>query len=400
MRQDHRRLALEVAEKSIVLLKNRDSLLPLTGQERVAVIGRLANVANTGDEGSSNTHPAYVVTPLEGLRESALAAGLTYDDGNDAARAAQVAGQADLALVVVGYTHLDEGEFISPGADPEILKLFPAPVSAEEAAIAAQIQQAMAGASAREGGFSVGGDREAADAARGRRSSDSSGDGGQSAHRGSGDGGQRGDYGDVARGCGGNPHAVVPGHGRWSGAGEGSAGANQPGRSAAVHIPAPQEDLPAFDRDAASAVYDLWHGYRKLDRDGASATFPFGFGLSYTTFEYVALTVESDRVGSADTIRATVTLANTGPVAGDEVVQMYVRALDSRVERARRELKGFARVRVKAGASAKVVVEIPAAELAYYDVSRGWIVEPGRYVLMAGRHAEDAGTLERVIRVE
>ena len=188
MRPDHRRLALEVAEKSIVLLKNRDSLLPLTGQERVGVIGRLANVANTGDAGSSNTHPVYVVTPLEGLQDTAPAAGLTYDDGTDAARVAQVAGQADLALVVVGYSHLDEGEFIAPDADPEILKLFPAPVSAEEATIAAQMQQAVAGAAAREGSFSMGQRPEAADAARRRRSSDSSGDGGQSAHRGGGDG--------------------------------------------------------------------------------------------------------------------------------------------------------------------------------------------------------------------
>ncbi len=398
--QDHRRLALEVAEKSIVLLKNRDSLLPLTGQERVAVIGRLANVANTGDEGSSNTHPAYVVTPLEGLRESALAAGLTYDDGNDSARAAQVVRQADLALVVVGYTHVDEGEFISPGADPEILRLFPAPVSAEEATIAAQMQQAVATASAREGGFSLGGDRKRLTL-------------------------HEEDEALIQAVTAANPRTVVavmagsavimetwreaaaailmlwyPGMEGGRALAKVLLGQTNPSGRLPCTFPRREEDLPAFDRDAASAEYDLWHGYRKLERDGASSAFPFGFGLSYTTFEYVALTVESDRVGSADTIRATVTLANTGPVAGDEVVQMYVRALDSRVERARRELKGFARVRVKAGASAKVVVEIPVAELAYYDVSRGWIVEPGRYALMAGRHAEDAGTLERVITVE
>jgi len=105
-------------------------------------------------------------------------------------------------------------------------------------------------------------------------------------------------------------------------------------------------------------------------------------------------------VGSAVTIRGHGELGEHGARCGDEVVQMYVCALDSRVERARRELKAFARVRIKTGASAKVVLEIPVAELAYYDVSRGWIVEPGRYALMAGRHAEDAGTLERVIRVE
>jgi beta-glucosidase len=164
-------------------------------------------------------------------------------------------------------------------------------------------------------------------------------------------------------------------------------------------FPRRQEDLPAFDRDATSVVYDLWHGYRKLERDGNNAAFPFGFGLSYTTFEYVTLKLERERIGTADTIRAIVTVKNAGARAGDEVVQLYVRALDSKVERARRELKAFRRVRVEAGASAEVVLEIPAAELAYYDVSRGWVVEPGRYALLAAKHAEDEGGLEQVIRI-
>jgi beta-glucosidase len=162
-------------------------------------------------------------------------------------------------------------------------------------------------------------------------------------------------------------------------------------------FPRRPEDLPAFDRDATSVRYDLWHGYRKLERDGASAAFPFGFGLSYTTFEYSGLTVQNERLSQQETIRASVTVTNTGRIAGEDVVQLYVRALDSRVERARRELKAFARVRLEPGAAAQVILEVPVSELAYRDDKRGWVVEPGRYLLLAGHHAEDASALEKIV---
>ena len=391
----HRALALEAAEKSIVLLKNAGGVLPLNGQERLAVIGRLADVPNTGDGGSSDTKPAYVVTPLQGLRERMPANSLTCDDGSDPARAAQLAGRADVALVVVGYTHLDEGEFISPGSDPEVAKLLPVATSEEDAGIAAKI--AAAGLSS--GAFSAGGDRERLTL-------------------------RPEDEALILAVAAANPRTVVavmagsavimeawreraaaivmlwyPGmEGGRALAGILLGRVNPSGRLPCT-FPRRAEDLPAFDRDATAVRYDLWHGYRKLERDGASAAFPFGFGLSYTTFEYAGLTVEHERLGPQDTIRATVTVTNTGGAAGEEVVQLYVRALDSRVERARRELKAFARVSLAPGASRPVVLEVPVSELAYYDEKRGWVVELGRYLLLAGHHAEDAGALEKVVIV-
>ena len=111
----HRQLAREAAQKSIVLLKNDEKLLPLTQVKHLAVIGQLADTPNTGDGGSSNTQPAYVVTPLAGLR-TALGddAKIDYDDGSDPSRAASIAQETDVVLLVVGYTHDDEGEFIDP----------------------------------------------------------------------------------------------------------------------------------------------------------------------------------------------------------------------------------------------------------------------------------------------
>ncbi len=100
------------------------------------MIGRLADTPNTGDGGSSNTRPAYVITPLQGLRE-ALGPDviIDYDDGSDPARAAQVAQGADAVVLVVGYTDQDEGEYIAPDMMNAFIPNFPQP-TAEEAPIA------------------------------------------------------------------------------------------------------------------------------------------------------------------------------------------------------------------------------------------------------------------------
>ena len=131
---DHVSLAREAAEKSAVLLRNEGPVLPLERREvrRLAVIGKLAAKANLGDLGSSRVRPPYVVTPLQGL-ESYLGetAEVLFDDGSVPEQAAALAETCDAAVVVVGTTHRDEGEFISSemlagrtlGGDREILTL-------------------------------------------------------------------------------------------------------------------------------------------------------------------------------------------------------------------------------------------------------------------------------------
>jgi beta-glucosidase len=158
-------------------------------------------------------------------------------------------------------------------------------------------------------------------------------------------------------------------------------------------------DLPFFDRDAPAITYDLWHGYRKLERDGVEPAFPFGFGLSYTTFAYRHLRLAQDSLGSAETLVATVEVTNTGSVAGDEVVQLYIGAQGSVVERASKELKAFARVGLSPGETHVVRLEVPIADLAYYDDKRGWVVEPIEYEVIVGRHAHDKDALRARCRV-
>jgi hypothetical protein len=151
---EHRALSRRAAVQSMVLLRNDGALLPLDPSRlrRLAVIGRLAATPNLGDGGSSNVHPPEAVTPLDGLRAALPAASVVYDDGGDAAR---VAAGADAAVVVVGYTRHDEGEYIDPAGVAHLFHLFPPMTDAETGA---RLQAAMRRASDGHG-MSPGGDR-------------------------------------------------------------------------------------------------------------------------------------------------------------------------------------------------------------------------------------------------
>jgi beta-glucosidase len=159
------------------------------------------------------------------------------------------------------------------------------------------------------------------------------------------------------------------------------------------------EDLPYYDMNARHITYDLWHGYRKLERDGATPAFPYGFGLSYTTFQFANLRLEKNELGANDTLTAELDATNCGEMAGDTVVQLYTAVKNSRVERAPKELKAFRRVKLQPGETKTVRIEIPLKELAYYDPSAGWTVEPAGYTLIAGQHSLDPQALKAEFRV-
>ena len=151
-----------------------------------------------------------------------------------------------------------------------------------------------------------------------------------------------------------------------------------------ISFPAALEDLPAFDNVSLQVDYDLFHGYRHLDRHDTPALFPFGHGLSYTTITYDELDVLAD----PDLLVAQVTITNTGAADAVETVQLYVGAMEATVERAPRELKGFARAPISAGQTVTVDIEIPVADLAYWDMNTSsWVVESVDYAVAAGPSA-------------
>jgi len=156
-------------------------------------------------------------------------------------------------------------------------------------------------------------------------------------------------------------------------------------------IPHRLMDVPSyvnFPGDATGVRYGegLFVGYRGYDATDTDVAFPFGHGLSYTTFAYgdVAATA------SGDDVTVTVAVTNTGVVAGREVVQVYVGKPASSVVRVPRELKGFADVTLAPGETATVTVAIPADELAFYSVAdHAWVVEGGEYVVEVGASSRD-----------
>ncbi|VTR75346.1 glycoside hydrolase family 3 C-terminal domain-containing protein [Cellulomonas hominis] len=345
----HHALAREVAARSAVLLKNDDAVLPLAPGARVAVIGDFARTPRYQGSGSSAVNPTRLDSVLDvigdsDLKTTAFAAGFRRDGTPDAAlrdEAVEAARDADVALLFLGLDEIAESE----GLDRSTLSLHAAQVEVLHAVAAANPATVVV--------LSGGGVVEMPWLASAR--------------------------------------AVV--HGYLAGqAGAGGlldvlTGAVNPSGHLAETVPATLADTPtadAFPATGRTAEYreGLYVGYRYYTTAGVPVTFPFGYGLSYTTFAHSALTATADAAG--------VTVTNTGDVAGADVVQVYVRRLTPGVHRPDRTLAGFARVELAPGESATVTVPLGDAAFRHWDTATGaWQVQQGTYEVLAGAHVDD-----------
>jgi beta-glucosidase len=400
---EHIALAREAAARSIVLLRNEPvdgtPVLPLdaTALRSIAVIGPLADRVNLGDGGSSDVYSLDNVTILDGIRAAAPGADVVHHDGSDLDAATTAAGGADFAIVVVGYTADDEGEFIGdPGID--LQHLFP---PGDDEALAASFRAQPRLPTVRPDhvrgraglGFSVGGDRASL-----RLGED--------------------DEALIRSVAGANPRTVVVMQAgsavvvagwidrvpalvqAWYGgqqAGHGLAdvlfGIENPSGRLPFTVPTDPSHLPDFDREADHVVYDRWHGWWRAEHLGLEPEFPFGFGLSYTTFEVTDVEVPEDDCGH----RVTCTVHNTGDRDGADVVQVYARFADPDVPR---RLVGFRRVEVAAGGSTPIEIEFPTDRLLRRDpATRSWHAPTDEVELTVARHATDPGAAARAIGV-
>ena len=131
-------------------------------------------------------------------------------------------------------------------------------------------------------------------------------------------------------------------------------------------------------------------GYRWFDTKKIEPLYPFGFGLSYTTFAFDNAKTDKKSYADNETIAVSITVKNTGKVDGQEVVQLYSSKSNSKITRAVQELKGFQKVSVSAGKSETITIQVPVKELAYYNVeTKKWTVEPGNYTLKLGSSSRD-----------
>nr|WP_315240657.1 glycoside hydrolase family 3 C-terminal domain-containing protein [uncultured Flavobacterium sp.] len=156
-------------------------------------------------------------------------------------------------------------------------------------------------------------------------------------------------------------------------------------------IDSPAHATNSFPGDkAVNYAEGILVGYRWFDTKKIDPLYPFGYGLSYTSFTFENAKANKTAYASGETISVSINVKNTGKTDGKEVVQLYVSKSDSKVTRAAKELKGFKKVFVKAGSSQPVTIQVPVKELAYYDVaSKKWIVEPGKYTLSLGNSSRD-----------
>ena len=360
---EHRKLAREAAEKSIVLLKNKKKLLPLDKQaiSRVALIGELADKPNLGDHGSSRVRPPQVVTLRQGL--SAYLGSeveLVYTPGEDSKKVQEICKQADIAILVVGCTYKDEGEYIdigplTRGGDRKSLELS----SEEERLIkqAAQVNQNTAvilnGGSA----FLMSGWEQEVPVIL---------------------------------------HAFYPGMEGGTALAKIIFGEVNPSGKLPFSIPEKQEHLPEFDREAEEVEYGMYHGYTYLDKKEYKPAYPFGFGLSYTEFE-----VSSPSLFIKDgCVFVSVILTNKGRIYGEEVVQLYIGFENSAVERPRKQLKGFKKVGLKPLEAQEVEIVCPLEKIKYYDSYSGeWKLEDIEYQVYIGTSSSNEDLLEGTFTV-
>lgn len=378
----HVSIALEAAEKSAVLLEN-DGALPLDRARigRLAVLGRLAAMENTGDNGSSRVRPPHVVTPLLGLqRYLGEGAVLTGDEGDlDAARAAAAA--SDAVVVVVGYTAEDEGEFI-PG---DIALGADEPTDAVTDEMRAYRRNRLR---------AIGGDRldlglpaeqvaliEAA-ATSGRPVVVVIVAGSAV----------------LVEGWRGRTNAILQTF--YAGMEGGTAlarllfGEVSPSGRLPFTVARDAGDYPFFDRDAVAIDYGYWHGYAKFDREGLEPRYAFGHGLSYARFGYRAPTARL--AGSA--VEVTVAVTNEGAVGADEVVQCYVSPPGVAAERPLKMLRGFERVRLAPGETRIVRLSIAVESLRWRDPStHSWRLEAGTHRILIG--GSSTATVEAAVEL-
>jgi beta-glucosidase len=141
-----------------------------------------------------------------------------------------------------------------------------------------------------------------------------------------------------------------------------------------------------FDGPSGSTMFDYFVGYRYFDQNGKTPVFPFGAGLSYTTFALSNLQLGCGSLGQGGVLPVVVNVKNTGTVAGDEIVMVYVSFPSTQARRPKKELKGFARVSLAAGEAKQVTIKVRVSDLDYFDSTGNgnWIVESGPVTIMVG----------------
>lgn len=347
--KEHIALAKRAAEESMVLLKNENHVLPVDKNriEKVVVLGVLGDVENIGDHGSSKVHPYYTVTPLKGLMKKMPKAQILYNDGSDIEIARKLVQDADLVLIVVGYIHSDEGEFLADradianmGGDRKSMRLHQRDIDLIEGVkgICQKTVVSIIGSSA------ILIDEWEKDIPAIIFSFYSGMEGGNV-------------LADIISGDV-NPSGKLP-----------------------YTVAYKEDDYPFFDPDCTEITYEYYHGYCKMDHENKEVLYPFGYGLSYTEFQ-----ISEPRIEVFDnTAKISVNVKNIGQRSGADIIQLYVGCDGSAVSRPVKVLRDFARVTLMPGEEKQVSLAVAKKDMAYFDEAKDEFVEENiKYIAYVG----------------
>jgi len=343
---EHQAIARKTAENGMVLLKNQNNILPLDMKEikKIAILGPNANLKTSQGGGSSENFPPYEITPYDGMKEKC----------GEKIEIIDSASNADVAILFVGLNHdenmdaehTDKTSFDLPSEQVELIKqtakinpnTIVVLISGSPISMSNWLEDVPAILEAWYGGLEAG--HAIADIL----------------------------CGDI------NPSGKLP-----------------------ITFPKKLSDSPAHVSKRTypgddKVFYDegIFVGYRHFDTKDIELLFPFGHGLSYTTFAYENIMINEEKVRGDDTFKVSVDVINSGKHIGAEVVQLYVQDIESSVERPLKELKGFKKVNLNPREKTNVVFELEKSDLSFYDdVSGKWKVEEGLFNILIGSSSRD-----------
>lgn len=344
---NNRQLARKSALAGITLLKNK-GMLPLSDTKcrRIAVIGALADEDTTGDRGSSQVYPPYIVTILQGILEVAKRQEIIYYGGDHLSHCKRLAKNVDTVIIVVGNRSKDEGEYVYADMEDTYVK--------------------SVGGDRTEGISLSTQDREILSAVSSVRQ----------------DavvvliGGSTITMADWIDKVGAVLLAYYPGMEGGHAVADVLFGKENPGGKLPFVIPKSEKELPEVCWDTKEQVYTSMMGYRKLLQEGKEPLFPFGFGLSYTTFTISDITVTVQE----ENVKVSLNVKNTGRKSGSEVIQLYV-AYEEEVRR----LCAFQKVELSSGKECMLELRCSFTRLSAYDVSIDQMIfRSGMYHVFVG----------------
>jgi len=348
--------ARAIAAECIVLLKNEDSLLPISGDKKVAFVGEFFEKPRYQGGGSSHINP-YKITPAKEsmniFPNAAYAQGFSIDkdetDETLLASAVKLAQDSDICVIFAGLPDRYESE----GYDRKHMRLPDNQIRLIEEIAKMQPNCVVV------------------------------------LHNGS----------PVEMPWIHSIKSVVEAYlgGQATGVAvmDVLSGAANPSGKLAETFPLRLQDNPSYlnfpgDRDKVEYREGVFIGYRYYEKKEIPVLFPFGHGLSYTSFEYSKLTIDRDEVLDTDCVTVSVNIKNTGSRAGKEIVQLYVAPKSNTVVRPIKELKGFKKISLNSGEEKTVTFSLDKRSFAFYDTElKDWRVEAGKYGILIGASSQD-----------